>query len=122
MRRLLLASFALLLTFLPFQAGGAPVAAKACCAGCAGRPSCPPRCPAPPSQPGPRLSPVAPATEARATIEAEAARPAEPSPLPADFSSGQADPEGAQVPAALPREAGPPEPGARHALLRVFRI
>ncbi|HEU4950388.1 MAG TPA: hypothetical protein VFT46_00455 [Holophagaceae bacterium] len=122
MRRLLLASFALLLTFLPFQAGGAPVAAKACCAGCAGMPSCPPRCPAPPSQPGPCLSPVAPATEARTAIEAEAARPVEPSPLPADLPHGQAGPKGAQILAALPREAGPPDPGARQALLRVFRI
>lgn len=122
MRRLLLASFALLLTLLPFQAVGAPVPAKTCCPGCAGMPACPPKCPMPTSQPGPCFAGITPAIAPSEAAQAEAAQPAEPSPLPEAHRLWRDEPALARISATVPQATGPPDPGARQALLRIFRI
>lgn len=122
MRRLLLASLAFLLTFLPMQVGVVQAPAESCCAACQGMPSCPPKCPAPPLTPVPLAPSVATASASDVTREAEAARPQEPSPFPGVMAAGFAEPKPLSAGWEAPRATGPPDRADRQAFLSLFRI
>ncbi len=124
MRRLLLASLAFLLLFLPFQVGSvqtapapAPAPAMDCCP-CSGMPSCPPACPSPApafachATPAPVASP--------SETETAQTRVREASPAPAFIADARAE-SLAGIPDRQ-RWEPPPDGGDGQAKLRVFRI
>ncbi len=124
MRRLMLASLAFLLLFLPFQVGGAQAARAGTMAGmdccpCGGAPSCPPACPAPSPVPACAAThaPLARPGEA----EAIARRAGEPSPVPAFFSTGELELSFPSLRLAVHQD-GPPDRGGGQAKLSIFRI
>lgn len=120
MQRLLLASLAFLLLFLPFQVGSAGVAPAMPCCPCSGMPSCPPTCPTP------MLACTASAASMVLPGEVEAATPraAEATPTPrliateAETAIAQHSHSGAD--ARVLDDL--PDRGDGQALLRVFRI
>ena len=122
MRRLLLASLAFLLLFLPFQVGSAQAPAESCCAGCAGMPACPPKCPAPPSVPIPLSPSVAKTATASDWMAAEQIQRHEPSPAPSSVRAAMTEPEALKGSFDAPLATGPPDRTDRQAALRIFRI
>ena len=120
MRRLLLASLAFLLLFLPFQAGTVSATPAMPCCPCSGEPACPPRCPAP--SPSITIAVVTPAIAVPGEAEAASKRDEEPSPAPAFVIARTQDEgrEGSRFDARA--SAGPQDRSDGQALLRVFRI
>lgn len=120
MRRLVLASLAFLLLFLPFQAGSVSATPAMPCCPCSGEPACPPRCPAP--SPSITCVAVPPAMALPGEVEAAVQRNEEPSPAPTlviEQSRFAGQMQGSFNARAF---ASPPDRSDGQALLRVFRI
>lgn len=120
MRRLVLASLAFLLLFLPFQAGKTQARPESCCGGCS-MPVCPPKCPTPPRAPTPLPPGLVSEPIAAIAVESEARRVAEPSPAPAALLRAN-EPMAAVSPLAIPVATGPPDRSDAQAFLKTFRI
>jgi len=123
MRRLLLASLAFLLLFLPVQVGSARVMPAMDCCPCSSAPTSAPTCPQPCPAPAPRLAcVVTPAPLALPTeTEVAAPRAAEPTPAPTFVTEGSTEQSDASLLVARLNE-DPPDRGRSQAKLSLFRI
>lgn len=119
MQRLLLASLAFLLLFLP-QVGSPSAASAMPCCPCSGMPSCPPTCPTPMlACTATAASMVLPGEVETATPRAEEATPA-PDFMAEEVDTVTTQPNRAGVDARVLDDL--PDRGDGQALLRVFRI